>query len=87
MYREIEVIRHHHERFDGHGYPSGMAGAEIPLLSRVIALADTFDAMTTDRPYRKGLSAEQAIEEIIRCKGTQFDPEIAEIFIGIAKEF
>ncbi|MEN6474867.1 MAG: HD domain-containing phosphohydrolase [Syntrophaceae bacterium] len=87
MYRETEVIRHHHERFDGAGYPSGMVGVEIPLLSRVIALADTFDAMTTDRPYRKGLSADQAIQEIIRCKGTQFDPDIAEIFIGIAKEF
>ena len=87
MYRETEVIRHHHERFDGAGYPSGMVGSEIPLLSRVIALADTFDAMTTDRPYRKGLSADQAIQEIIRCKGTQFDPDIAEIFIDIAKEF
>lgn len=86
MYRETEIIRHHHERYDGHGYPAGLAGTEIPLLSRVIALADTYDAMTTDRPYRRGLSPEDAIAEIIRCKGTQFDPEIAEIFISIAQE-
>lgn len=86
MHRETEIIRHHHERYDGHGYPARLSGRDIPLLSRIIALADTFDAMTTDRPYRRGLSNEDAIAEIQRCKGSQFDPEIAEIFIRIAQE-
>lgn len=81
MARETEIIRFHHERFDGRGYPAGMCGREIPLLSRIITLADSYDAMTSDRPYRRSLSVNTAIEEITRCSGTQFDPELAEIFI------
>jgi len=74
----LPIIRHHHERYDGNGYPDGTSGQEIPLGSRIISIADTYDAMTTDRPYRKGLSHEEAINEIIRCKGTQLDNEIVE---------
>lgn len=81
MARETEIIRHHHERYDGKGYPSGLKGKEIPYLSRIIALADSYDAMTSDRPYRKGFPVNTAIEEIRRCMGSQFDPELAEVFI------
>jgi response regulator RpfG family c-di-GMP phosphodiesterase len=81
MSRETDVIRYHHERYDGKGYPAGIGGREIPLLSRIITLADSYDAMTSDRPYRNGLPIDKAIEEIIRCIGSQFDPELANMFI------
>ncbi|HDP25100.1 MAG TPA: response regulator [Deltaproteobacteria bacterium] len=86
MARETEIIRHHHERYDGKGYPSGLKEREIPYLSRIIALADSYDAMTSDRPYRKGLPAEKACEEIRGCMGTQFDPDIARVFIDKIRE-
>ncbi len=73
------MVRHHHERFDGRGYPDGLAGANIPLGSRIMGAADAFDAMTTDRPYRKRLSVEEAYKEIARLEGTQFDPEIVDV--------
>jgi len=79
--KETLIIRHHHERYDGKGYPSGLEGEDIPFLSRIITLADSFDAMTSDRPYRKGLPIEKAVEEIERCKGTQFDPALSDVFI------
>ncbi|OPZ60863.1 MAG: Cyclic di-GMP phosphodiesterase response regulator RpfG [Deltaproteobacteria bacterium ADurb.Bin510] len=85
MRREADIIRHHHESFDGKGYPDGLKGYEIPLLSRVIALADAFDAMTSDRPYRKGLPYDTALAEIERCKGSQFDPELAEVFMTMIR--
>ncbi len=72
----------HHERYDGRGYPHGKMQEEIPLIARIIAIADTFDAMTSDRPYRKGLDKMVALEEIERCKGTQFDPALADLFIN-----
>ena len=71
----------HHEHFAGTGYPQGLAGDEIPLLGRIIAVADTYDAMTTDRAYRKALPHEVAVAELRKCAGTQFDPELVEIFI------
>ncbi len=75
-------LKSHHERWDGRGYPAGLKGTEIPLFARVIALADTYDAMTSTRPYRKALPHEIAIQEIKRCAGIQFDPELAEVFVA-----
>jgi putative nucleotidyltransferase with HDIG domain len=74
------VIKHHHERFDGKGYPDGLTANAIPLLSRILAVADAFDAMTSERPYRAPLSEKQALKETIACSGTQFDPEIVKAF-------
>jgi len=78
-----QTIRHHHERFDGTGYPDGLKGEAIPLGSRILAVADAYDAMTSDRPYRDGLSADGAIGEITRCIASQFDPQIVEAFLKI----
>lgn len=78
-------VRAHHERWDGTGYPDGLAGEAIPLAARIIAVADTFSAMTTRRPYSDKLTPEQALEEIQRCSGTQFDPAVVEAFIEIFK--
>lgn len=76
-------LRTHHEKWDGSGYPQGLKGEEIPLSGRIISLADTYDAMTSTRSYRKALSHETAIDEINRCAGTQFDPVLAELFIKV----
>jgi diguanylate cyclase (GGDEF)-like protein/putative nucleotidyltransferase with HDIG domain len=75
-------VLQHHESWDGKGYPKGLKGEEISLQARIIAVADSYDAMTIDRPYRKGLSKEAAINEIKRCSGTQFDSDITEVLIG-----
>jgi len=75
-------VLHHHERWDGKGYPQGLARKDIPLISRIIAIADTYDAMTSDRPYRKAICKELVLQEIKNNSGTQFDPEIVEIFIN-----
>jgi HD-GYP domain-containing protein (c-di-GMP phosphodiesterase class II) len=77
----IPYILHHHERYDGKGYPSGLKGEGIPLMARIICIADSFDAITTDRPYRKKRSTKMAFEELERCSGTQFDPKLVPIFI------
>jgi diguanylate cyclase (GGDEF)-like protein len=73
-------IRSHHERFDGKGYPDGLAGKDIPLIARIIAVADTFDALTTDRPHRRAVSTTRALEILQQCSGSQLDPEIVEAF-------
>jgi HD-GYP domain-containing protein (c-di-GMP phosphodiesterase class II) len=78
-----KVIRHHHERFDGKGYPDGLAGEDIPELSRILAVADSYDAMTSARPYGTAMKAEKAIGEIKKSLGTQFDPKIGKIFIEL----
>jgi len=78
-----EVVRHHHERFDGKGYPDGIKGAEIPLESRIIAVADTYDAITSDRSYRKGSTHDEAISELKRVSGSQLDPALVEIFCKV----
>jgi hypothetical protein len=75
------IVFNHHERFDGKGYPRGLAADEIPIGARIFALADTFDAMTSDRPYRKAQTPQAAREEIIRCSGTQFDPRCVQAFL------
>ena len=77
----IDAVRHHHERYDGKGYPEGLKGSDIPFLGRIIAVADSFDAMISDRPYRKGLSKEEALKEIERCANTQFDPQLVQLFV------
>jgi putative nucleotidyltransferase with HDIG domain len=77
----LSAIRHHHERYDGTGYPSGLKGEEIPLYARIIALADTYDAMTSARSYRPNISYEDAVAEIVSVQGTQLDPELVQIFL------
>ena len=79
----IPIVKHHHERYDGNGYPSKLKGEEIPYLARIAAVADTFDAMTSRRSYRGPIDVEHVKEEIKRCEGTQFDPQIAEVFLEI----
>lgn len=74
-------VRHHHERFDGRGYPDGLMGEKIPLASRIILVVDTYDAMTWSRPYRKGLPSEVAYKELQEFAGRQFDPKLVEIFL------
>jgi putative nucleotidyltransferase with HDIG domain len=83
----LDVVLHHHERFDGSGYPSGLAGKDIPLSARIFTIADTFDAMTNDRPYRKAFALEIALDEIQKCANTQFDPEIVNVFLKGNKSF
>ncbi|MCU0650805.1 MAG: HD domain-containing protein [Candidatus Omnitrophica bacterium] len=82
----IPIVRHHHERFDGKGYPDGLKNGRIPLMSRIIACADSFDAMTSERPYKDKMSLKQAIREIKTHTGTQFDPEIAAVFLKILRK-
>ncbi|MGH7545866.1 MAG: HD-GYP domain-containing protein, partial [Gemmatimonadota bacterium] len=77
----IPGILHHHERWDGDGYPNGLATDAISLEGRILSVVDAFDAMLGDRPYRKGRSPEAAVEELQRCAGTQFDPEVVAAFI------
>jgi len=82
VYSDLAIhALHHHERWDGLGYPSGLKGSDIPLFSRIICVVDAYEAMTADRPYRKKMSKEYAISEIVRCSGTQFDPKIAKLFV------
>lgn len=80
------LIRHHHEWYNGKGYPDGLSGENIPLGARILAVADTYDAMKSDRPYRKALTEETAIRELKRGSGTQFEPKLVEVFLGILKQ-
>lgn len=81
-----EYILHHHERWDGHGYPGGLSGEEIPLLSRIITVVDSHDVMVHDRPYHKAMSHAAAVEELLRCSGSQFDPHIVTVFLQVLQE-
>ena len=81
--RGEDWVRYHHERWDGMGYPKGLSGENIPLPARIIACADAFDAMTTDRPYKKRMSYENAKQELIRCSGSQFDPRVVEAMLRV----
>ena len=84
---ERAIIRHHHERWDGRGYPDGLGGAEIPLLARVVAVADAFDAMTSDRPYRLAKTQTVAVDELVRCSSQQFDREVVRAFVEMLARY
>lgn len=81
----LPIVRHHHERMDGRGYPDGLAGAAIPLAARILAVADAYDAMISSRPYRPGMGRARAIEEMMRVRGTQLDPEVVDAFLGLPR--
>ena len=81
-----DLILKHHEKWDGSGYPLGLAGKEIPVECRILSIVDAFDAMTNDRPYRKAKSIEEAVEELKRCSGTHFEPELVEVFLEVLRE-
>lgn len=83
LLKTAEVVRYHHEKFDGSGYPLGLKGEEIPLLARICAVADAFQAMVADRPYRKGRPLEEAVKEIVACSGTYYDPEVVKAFLKL----
>jgi putative nucleotidyltransferase with HDIG domain len=84
--KSVQLVLQHHERFDGAGYPQRLKGEDILLGARIFAIVDTFDAMTSDRPYRKALGYQAARDEIIRCSGSQFDPRISQAFLKIPEE-
>jgi len=77
------ILLHHHERFDGRGYPGELSREQIPFGARIVAVADTYDALTTNRPYRKPWEHERAVEEIVRCSNSQFDPKVIEAFVQV----
>jgi HD-GYP domain-containing protein (c-di-GMP phosphodiesterase class II) len=79
-------VRYHHERFDGRGYPDGLKGDQIPLIASIISVADSFDAMSTDRPYRLALPKEDAVNEIRNLSGRQFCPRITDTFLELCEE-
>lgn len=81
-----DLVLNHHERWDGTGYPKRLGGEAIPMSARIFALVDTLDAMTSDRPYRKALTFQAVLDEVVRCCGQQFDPRLVDIFLGIPKQ-
>ncbi len=83
--RYVPGVRHHHERYDGAGYPDGVKGTDIPISARIILIADTFDAITSDRSYRRARSASYAVKQFEVNAGTQFDPEMVKAFLGLLK--
>ncbi|HEX9113540.1 MAG TPA: HD domain-containing phosphohydrolase [Nitrospirota bacterium] len=86
LHKYILPVRHHHERFDGRGYPDGLAGKDIPLLAAMISLTDTYDAMTSDRPYRTARTDEDTLEELVRCAGRQLDPDLVSAFLRVIEK-
>jgi putative two-component system response regulator len=79
---KIPIIRHHHEHFNGKGYPDGLAGESIPLAARIITVPDAFDAMTSIRPHRGAMPLQDVLEELLNYRGRQFDPQILDIFLN-----
>ncbi len=86
LHIEQSMVRHHHERYDGKGYPDHLKAEEIPLYARILAVADAYEAMTSERPYRRALSPIEALTELERCSGTQFDPKIVAAFVKLFKK-
>jgi len=86
LYKYIPAVRHHHEWYNGNGYPDGLSREEIPVAAAIISLADAFDAMTSDRPYRRALSVEEARSAILKNSGRQFHPELARLMIRIIEK-
>src|SRR5213078_4908243 len=86
-YPVVPIVRHHHERWDGAGYPDGLSGEDIPLTARILTVVDCFDALREDRQYRRGLSREEAIEFLMKNSGSQYDPRVVGIFITHLPEF
>jgi HD-GYP domain-containing protein (c-di-GMP phosphodiesterase class II) len=82
----IPAVRHHHEWYNGNGYPDGLKGDQIPLFAAIISIADAFDSMTSTRPYRKAMSEEEAIAELAHLSGTQFNPRLVKVFIQVMNE-
>ena len=82
----IPMVKYHHEHYDGSGYNEGLRGESIPLIGRIIGVADAYDAMTSPRSYRRGLSKAEAINELNRCAGTQFDPNVARIMVKMLND-
>jgi HD-GYP domain-containing protein (c-di-GMP phosphodiesterase class II) len=82
----VPVVRHHHERFDGKGYPEGLVGEDIPLTARIISVVDAFDSMVRERPYGYGISRDTALEEIENNSGTQFDPQVVRALLEVVWE-
>jgi HD-GYP domain-containing protein (c-di-GMP phosphodiesterase class II) len=82
----LPFILDHHEQYDGSGYPLGLKGENIPIEGRVLAIADTVDAILTNRPYRKGASLEKVSRELVECSGKQFDPELVKLFLDVLKD-
>jgi HD-GYP domain-containing protein (c-di-GMP phosphodiesterase class II) len=86
LFKYIPSTRHHHEWHDGRGYPDGLAGDDIPLFAAIVSIADAFDAMTSDRPYRKALFTEEALQRIAQMSGEQFRPDLARVFLEMMDE-
>jgi HD-GYP domain-containing protein (c-di-GMP phosphodiesterase class II) len=86
LHEVIQAVASHHERFDGSGYPRGLKRDEIPLVGRVIGVADAYSAMCLDRPYRKAMSTDEILDVMIRCSGSQFDPDIVTVFTELMLE-
>ncbi len=80
------IVHHHHERYDGSGYPEALAGEDIPLESRIIAVCDAFDSMTSNTSYKVAMPVEAAVQELRNCAGTQFDPKIAEVLLDLIEQ-
>ena len=86
MAHVLPTVRHHHERWDGKGYPDGLSGADIPLSARIVTVTDSFDAMISERPYKKAMTVREAVNELIQHSGTQFAPDIAATFVSLLRE-